>query len=105
MKNAYAVADLAGLMAKTCESISNLAMSINNAEQNDNTDLTESYKDILLNELENIQHMTISLTGILTDIVAENINHDGSVFQPGELDDDLGDKTEPKPATAQEEEK
>lgn len=105
MKNAYAIADLAGMMVKNCESISALAMGVNNAEQNDNSVLLESYKDILMNELENVQHMTVALTEICLEIVGAQERQDnvGSLFQPGELEDDLGDKTEPESHAAEEE--
>ena len=106
MKNAYAIADLAGMMVKNCESINALALGINNAEQNDNDTLMESYKDILMNELENVQHMTVAMTEICMDIFGGQERRDsvGSLFQPGELDDDLGDKTEPEAHAAEEEE-
>ena len=106
MKNAYAIGDLAGLMAKTCDTIGQLSMTIGSAEQNDNEMLIESYKGILLNELENLQHMTISLTQFVTDIAASDEHRDdvGTVFQQGELDDDLGDKTERNVVTIKEEE-
>ncbi len=106
MKNAYAIGDLAGLMVKSCDTIGQLALTINNAEQNDNDILMESYKDMMLNELENLQHMTISLTQFVTEVAAGHERGDGvsSVFQKGELEDDLGDKTDRDVVTIEEEE-
>ena len=94
MKNAYAIADIAGLMAKACETIGNVTASLSNAEQNANDELAASYQEVLLNELENVQHMTIAMTQLITKEIAEPPEHSdaGSVFMPGELEDELGDK-------------
>ena len=95
MKNAYAIGDLAGLMSKTCETIVNISMAINGAEQNDNDRLAESYIGILLNELENLQQGTLNLTELISENVTSRVDGDsGSAFFAGELNDDLGDKTD-----------
>ena len=97
MINAYAIADLAILMGKACDTISTVATSVPMAEQNNNVDLVETYKGVLLNEAENLQHMVLTITGVIAEAVQEgDLRQDeaGSAFQEGELTDDLGDKTD-----------
>ena len=99
MKNAYAIMDLAILMGKACDSITTAASSVAAAEQNSNDDLVETYKGFMLTELENLQHMVLTLTGFVAEAAQDgDLRQDdaGSVFQEGELTDDLGDKTETK---------
>ena len=97
IKNAYAIMDLAVLMEKACGSITAAASSVASAEQNANDELVETYKSFMLNELENLQHMVLTLTGFIAEAAQiDELRQDdaGSVFQEGELTDDLGDKTE-----------
>ena len=106
MKNAYAIGDLAGLLGKNAEVIGNIAMGMNNAEQGDNLDLVESYKDMLLNSLETAQHSILALTQLVTEITLDQEGHaDGSVFMPGELDDDMGGEKDVEYPGTEEEEK
>ena len=97
MKNAYIITDIAEMMRKSCEAIGGISLSINNAEQNNNEDLTETLKGIMLRELENIQRMVLTLTQAVTEAANNGVRQDdaGSVFMQGELNDDLGKKDHP----------
>lgn len=91
MKNAYAIGDMAGTMARTCDTVVALSLNISTAEQNDNTELVQTYTGMILNELENIQRAVLSLTELVSD--SFGIRED-SAFFAGELNDELGDKTD-----------
>ena len=91
MKNAYAIGDMAGTMARTCDTVVALSLNISTAEQNDNTALVQTYTEMILNELENIQRAVLSLTELVSD--SFGIRED-SAFFAGELNDELGDKTD-----------
>ena len=98
MKNAYLITDLAGMMAKSCDTIGAISLGINNTEQNGPDAVIETYKLILGNELENLQHSVLALTQAVTDAIGgtETRGDDaGSVFMQGELNDDLGKKDHP----------
>jgi len=107
MKNVFAIGELSSLMGKSCETIGQLSMSMNNSEQSDNETLMETYQGVLLNELENVQHMLLVLTKLVTDQVEAESRQDegGSVFMAGELNDDLGEKTQPGVAITEKEDK
>ena len=91
MKNAYAIGDMAGTMAKSCDTVITLSLNISTAEQNDNTALVQAYAGMMLNELENIQRAVLSLTELMSD--SFGVRED-SAFFAGELNDELGDKTD-----------
>ena len=107
MKNVFAIGDLSSQMGKSCEAIGQLAMSMTNSEQNDNAALVETYQGVLLNELENVQHMLLVLTKLVTDQIEADSRQDegGSAFMAGELNDDLGEKTQPGVAITEKEDK
>ena len=91
MKNAYAIGDMAGTMAKTCDTIVALSMNVTSAEQNSNPELVQTYSGMILNELENIQRAMLSLTELIVDSLGVR---EDSAFFAGELNDELGDKTD-----------
>lgn len=53
----------------------------------------EVCEDMLLDELHHVQMITIELTKLIAG-TAENEDEGESAFAEGELDDDLGDKTD-----------
>ena len=106
MKNAFAIGDLAQLMGKNCEAIGTIVVGMGNAEQSDNDALVSSYQEMLLNLLENVQHTVIAMTQLVTEATGVQEDHgDGSVFMPGELDDDMGGEKNVEHPGAEEEEK
>lgn len=107
MKNAFAIGDISRVMSNSCGTIENIVNGIVNSEAKETDAVMSVYKDILMNELENVQHLTISLTALVTEIIADHVNADeasGSVFAPGDLDDDLGDKTNDEVVAVEEKE-
>ena len=68
-------------------------------EQNDQV-LVDEYTDIRMQELEQAQRLILALTELVVgNVPATDCNEDegeGSAFGPGELTDNLGDKTENK---------
>ena len=105
MKNVFAIGDISCLLGKSAEAIGNIATIMNNAEHGDSPELVETYKGMLLNALENAQSATLALPSLVTEAVTDqNVRSDGSVFMPGELDDDMGgEKNVERPGKAKEE--
>jgi hypothetical protein len=89
MKNAYAISSLSRQMVKVCEQIDSLAMGVQDTEQGIG-DLGDTYQDLLLDELEHIQMLTLKLTELVSEAVGEETANtdegDGSAFAPGDLD-------------------
>ena len=89
MKNAYAISSLSQQMVKVCEQIDSLAMGVQDTEQGIG-DLGDTYQNLLLDELEHIQMLTLKLTELVSEAVGEETANtdegDGSAFAPGDLD-------------------
>ena len=89
MKNAYAISSMSRQMVKVCEQIDSLAMGVQDTEQGIG-DLGDTYQDLLLDELEHIQMLTLKLTELVSEAVGEETSNtdegDGSAFAPGDLD-------------------
>ncbi len=89
MKNAYAISSLSRQMVKVCEQIDSLAMGVQDTEQG-NVDVADAYTDMLLDEIEHVQMLTLKLTEVITEAAGEDepANEDeagGSAFSEGEL--------------------
>ena len=89
MKNAYAISSLSRQMVKVCEQIDSLAMGVQDTEQG-NVDVADAYTDMLLDEIEHVQMLTLKLTEVITEAAGEYepANADeagGSAFSEGEL--------------------
>lgn len=89
MKNAYAIDSISRQLVKTVEQIGELARGIQDTEQGIG-DVDDIYAEILLDELEHIQMLTLKLTELITQEPPEaNADEgEGSVFAAGDLDDD-----------------
>lgn len=89
MKNAYAINSVSQQMVKICERIDDLASAVEGSEQ-DTGDIADTYQDLLLDELEHIQMLTLKLTELVSEAVGEetanNDEGDDSAFAPGDLD-------------------
>ena len=95
MKNYYPISDIGKHLTRAGENISCYAMCFAGTDKDQNPDLYAAYESILLNELENIQHLVMSLTQLVMDIAAEDEDReDGSAFFSQELNYNLGDKTQ-----------
>lgn len=68
MKNAYAISSLSQQMVKVCEQIDSLAMGVQDTEQGIG-DLGDTYQNLLLDELEHIQMLTLKLTELVSEAV------------------------------------
>ena len=83
MKNAYAISSLSQQMVKVCEQIDSLAMGVQDTEQGIG-DLGDTYQNLLLDELEHIQMLTLKLTELVSEAVGEETANtdegDGSAF-------------------------
>lgn len=88
MKNAYAISSLSRQMVKVSERIEGLAMGVQDVEQGIG-DIADTYQDMLLDELEHVQLLTLKLTAMISDAVGEEAANtdegDGSAFAAGEL--------------------
>ena len=93
MKNYYPISDIGKHLARSGENIGDYVMCFAGTDKNRYPDLYEAYATILLNELENIQHLTLNLTQLISEAIDSDDREDGSAFFAGELDDHLGSKT------------
>lgn len=88
MKNAYAIGSLSRQMCKVCEQIDSLAMGVQDTEQGIG-DIAGTYQELLLDELEHIQMLTLKLTDLISQATGEeNSNADegeGNAFAQGDL--------------------
>jgi len=113
MRNYRAVEDVSRHLSKICESIQNLACSIEMYQHMDG-DLEATYETLMLDKLEHLQMLTLKLTELITSAEErsdsqENLDEGGGAFFAGELDDvkrdeaaDDRDPTSVKAATAAE---
>lgn len=90
MQNSYVIASLAKALMKTSECIELMVNNTNEAEQQTPA-LSETYQDLILDELAHAQIIVLSLTKLLAG-GTEQTDGEGSVFAPGELDDKKKDQ-------------
>lgn len=99
MKNGMAVGALARQLKCSAQRIDELSNDIEMFEQG-NEAMVNTCVDLRLDELERAQMLVLQLTKLISDSAedTETANQDegGSVFGPGELTDDCGDKTDEK---------
>ena len=89
MKNAYAIAGVGRHLAKVADHIEHLALDIQSSEQ-DAGNLEPVYSDLLFDELEHVQRLTLKLTELIAQAQGDGTENadgtDGSTFGPGDLD-------------------
>lgn len=97
MKNGMAIGALARQLKCSAERIDHLSMDVEQFEQG-NEDMVNTLVDLRMDELERAQTLVLKLTELITQATEEesNVNTDegGSVFGPGELNANAGDKTD-----------
>lgn len=102
MKNGMAVGALARQLRSTAQRIEDLSKDIEMFEQG-SEDMVNTCVDLRLDELERAQMLVLELTKLITEPAEGGegeteapVNQDegGSVFGPGELTDNGGDKTQ-----------
>ena len=95
MKNAQSIRILTRQIGKTCERIESLTDGICEANLSGSSS-AGVYKDIMLNELENAQMLTLKLTEMVSEVASEAQNNadgdSGSAFFSGDLNHKSGDK-------------
>ena len=95
MKNAQSIRILTRQIGKTCERIESLTDGICEADLS-GSGSAGVYKDIMLNELENAQMLTLKLTEMVSEVASEAQNNadgdSGSAFFSGDLNHESGDK-------------
>lgn len=101
MKNAYGISSLARQLKAVAEKLDSLAMGVQDVEQNA-PDLTGVYQNLLLDEVEHVQILTLEITKAVAEATAPSeTNADeggGSVFGRGDLTDDKSKKPLEEPA-------
>lgn len=101
MKNAYGISSLARQLKAVAEKLDSLAMGVQDMEQNA-PDLTGVYQNLLLDEVEHVQILTLEITKAVAEATEPSeTNADegsGSVFGPGDLTDDKSKKPLEEPA-------
>lgn len=101
MKNAYGVSSLARQLKAVSEKLESLAMGVQDVEQN-SPDLTGVYQNLLLDEVEHVQILTLEITKAVAEATEQSeTNADegaDSVFAPGDLTDDKSKKPLEEPA-------
>lgn len=101
MKNAYGISSLARQLKAVAEKLDSLAMGVQDVEQNA-PDLTGVYQNLLLDEVEHVQILTLEITKAVAEATAPSeANADegeGGVFAPGDLTDDKTKKPLEVPA-------
>jgi len=89
MKNVYAIGGVSRHLSKVAEHIERLAMDIHSSEQ-DAGNLEPVYSDLLFDELEHAQVLTLKLTELISQSQDGSTGNadgaDGSAFGPGNLD-------------------
>ena len=95
MKNAQSIRILTRQICRTCERIESLTDGICEADLS-GSGSAGVYKDIMLNELENAQMLTLKLTEMVSEVASESQSNEdgdcGSTFFSGELNHEEGDK-------------
>ena len=95
MKNAQSIRILTRQICGTCERIESLTDGICEADLS-GSGSAGVYKDIMLNELENAQMLTLKLTEMVSEVASESKSNEdgdsGSAFFSGELNHEEGDK-------------
>jgi hypothetical protein len=101
VKNAYGISSLARQLKAVAEKLDSLAMGVQDVEQNA-PDLTGVYQNLLLDEVEHVQILTLEITKAVAEATEPSeTNADeggGSVFGPGDLTDDKSKKPLEEPA-------
>lgn len=97
MKNGMAIGALARQLKCSAERIEHLTMDVEQFEQG-SEDMVNTIVDLRMDELERAQMLVLKMTEMITQSTEDdsNVNQDegGSVFGPGELTDNVGDKTD-----------
>ena len=94
MKNVYAILSICSNIRKVCEQAEELARGIQETEQN-GLGVSGVYEGLLMDEVEHFQVLTLEATKLVADSFdeEEKTNTDeGSVFAPGELTAEKGEK-------------
>ena len=86
MQNSAAVGSICTQLIKSCEKVQAITSAMDAFEQT-NDKIIESYSNIRFDELEHIQILTLMLTEFVSVESDENMDGEGSVFAPGELND------------------
>lgn len=97
MKNGMAISALSRQLKAAAERIDEVTMDIEQFEQG-NEDMVNICVDIRMTELEHAQMLVLKLTEFITQAAEENVqvNADdgGSVFAPGDLNNDGAGETD-----------
>ena len=72
-------------MPKICERISTLTFSLDKLKGKD-VSLQQTYEDMRINELEQLQHLVLQLTRLIVGEPEHGDEAEGSVFSAGDLD-------------------
>lgn len=106
MKNAYGISSLAKQLKIVAEKVESLAVGAGETEQNA-PDLTDVYQNLLLDEVEHVQILTLEITKAVAEATEPSETNadegDGSVFAPGDLTDNKSKKPLEEPAVAEQE--
>lgn len=86
MQNSATVGSICTQLIKSCEKVQTITSAMDAFEQT-NDKIIESYSNIRFDELEHIQILTLMLTEFVSVESDENMDGEGSVFAPGELND------------------
>lgn len=97
MKNSYVISGMARMLSMTSKNLEMMVNSTHEAEEQ-SPEISATYEDMILDELNHVQMMTLALTKMLTEQAQPESHGDGeggegSAFAAGELDDHA---TEPK---------
>ena len=97
MKNGAAIGALSRQLESSAKRIGELTMDIEQFEQG-NEDMVKTCCDLRMDELEHAQMLVLKLTEFIAladeSEAAVNTDEGGSVFGPGELNANAGDKTD-----------
>lgn len=100
MNNAQSIKTIARQISKTCERIDSLVDSICEDDLSGNG-FGDVYRDAMINELENAQMLTITLSRVISDSDSDgqtNEDSEGGVFFSGELNHEKGEEEDRKDA-------
>lgn len=88
MKNTFAISSMSRQLGRVCDQIDHLAYDAQETSGKPN-ELCGLYRDMLLDELEHVQVLTLKLTELVSQAVAEDTGNadeaGGSVFSEGDL--------------------
>lgn len=99
MNTNYAICQIADQITKISNRIKTLSASISDLDYQEKDEIAETFESQRMGQLADLQQLLIVLTGLIVPndaVLTETNSDEGSIFAEGELEDNIGDKTDGK---------